>query len=118
MKSLVLEPFSLMVDFCSKWDNFKWHCTTVYGPNARTLKRAFWEELRECGDEFDVPCIVCGDFNAIFDIDGKLTGAQNLADIRNANTFLFDLGLLELPSVGRKFTWTNGQADLICVKLG
>lgn len=33
--------FSLTVDFCSKKDNSNWRCTTVYGPNARSLKHAF-----------------------------------------------------------------------------
>lgn len=30
---------------------------------------------------------------------------------------MFDLGLLEPLSIGRKFTWTNGQVDPIWVKL-
>lgn len=38
--------FSLTVDFISKRENLVWRCTTVYGPNARVMKPAFWDELR------------------------------------------------------------------------
>lgn len=61
--------------------------------------------------------VVCGDFNAIFELEDKPSGAPNLEDIRQANAMMFDLGLLEPPAVGRKFTWTNGQEDPIWVKL-
>lgn len=44
-------------------------------------------------------------------------GVPNLIGIRNANDFMLDLGLLEPPTIGRRFTWTNGQAGLIWVKL-
>lgn len=40
--------FSVSVDFYSKRDNFHWRCTSVYGPNVRHLKDAFWEEIRGC----------------------------------------------------------------------
>lgn len=89
----------------------------MYGPNARTLKRAFWDELREIGGATEMPCIVCSDFNAIFALEDKLYGTPNLEDIRKANPFLFDLGLLEPSSVGRKFTWTTGQEDPNLVKM-
>lgn len=105
--------FSLTVEFCNKMDNFKWRCTTVYVPNAHPMKHSFWEELRGNGRAREVPWIICWDFNAIFDLNDKCSGAPNLEDIRNSNAFLTDLGLVEPPSVGRKFTWTNGQADPI-----
>lgn len=47
-KLLKVGDFSLSVEFFSKRENFLWQCTSVYGPNARALKHAFWEELRNC----------------------------------------------------------------------
>lgn len=73
--------FSLMVEFYSKKGNFIWHCTMVYGPNARSHKVAFWEELRECAGATNVPWIVCGDFNAIFSLEDKPSGVPNLDDV-------------------------------------
>lgn len=65
----------------------------------------------------DIPWVVCGDFNAIFSLEDKILGSHNLDDIQWANIFLNDFGLLEPPSTGRRFTWSNGQANPIWVKL-
>lgn len=40
-----------------------------------------------------------------------------MEDIRLANTFMQDLELQEPPSFGRCFSWTNGQAAPVWVKL-
>lgn len=61
--------------------------------------------------------MICGDFNAIVSLEDKLGGNLNLADIRDASTFLNDLCLLEPPAIGRRFTWMNGKSNLIWVKL-
>ncbi|KAH7662169.1 Exodeoxyribonuclease III protein [Dioscorea alata] len=41
-KLLKLGTFSLTVEFLSFSDNLSWRCTSVYGPNDRKLKPAFW----------------------------------------------------------------------------
>lgn len=105
--------FSLTVELCSKSDNLKCCFISVYGPNMRSFKMSFWEELHDCYSDSSIPWVVCGDFNAIFALEDKLSGIPNLDDIRCANAFMFNLGLLEPPSSGRKFTWTNGQANPI-----
>ncbi|XP_039129007.1 uncharacterized protein LOC120265183 [Dioscorea cayenensis subsp. rotundata] len=84
---------------------------------ARALKRSFWEELWSCGGDPLIPWIICGDFNAIFSVEDKPSGAYNLQEICNANRFKWDLRLCKPPAVGRKFSWTNGQSDPIWVKL-
>lgn len=100
--------FSLTKDFLSVKENLWWSCTAVYGPNVRSLKPAFCEELRTCRCSTNIPWVVCGDFNAIFSIDDKRGGDRNLMDIRAATGFLQDMMLLEPPMIGRRFTWTNG----------
>lgn len=108
---------TLTVEFYSKNVNLTWRCTLVYGPNARSLKLAFWEELRSNVSPPGMPWIICRDFNAIFNLEDKNGGPPNLEDIRLANLFLHELQLLEPPTVGRRFSWTNGQAEPIWVKL-
>lgn len=114
---LRMGTFNIKVEFCSKHENLTWRCTSVYGPNARSLKCAFWEELRENVGAPGVLLIICGDFNAIFDVGNKNWGLPNLEDIRMANAFLHELKLLEPSSMGRRFTWTNGQAEPTWMKL-
>lgn len=109
--------FTLSVEFFAKNVNLTWRCTTVYGPNAKSLKNAFWEELRASVGPPGMPWIIYGDFNATFNLEDKNGGPHNLEDIRQANLFLHDLQLQEPPPVGRRFSWTNGQAEPIWVKL-
>ncbi|XP_039118945.1 uncharacterized protein LOC120255125, partial [Dioscorea cayenensis subsp. rotundata] len=109
--------FSVSVDFFSKKENFHWRCTSVYGPNVRQLKAEFWEEIRGCCPAQGVPWVVGGDFNAIFALEDKSDGPPNLGDIRDASSFLNDLSLFEPPTVGRRFTWSNGQVNPTWVKL-
>ncbi|XP_039120313.1 uncharacterized protein LOC120256691 [Dioscorea cayenensis subsp. rotundata] len=109
--------FSVSVDFFSKKENFHWRCTSVYGPNVRQLKAEFWEEIRGRCPAQGVPWVVGGDFNAIFALEDKSDGPPNLRDIRDASSFLNDLSLFEPPTVGRRFTWSNGQVNPTWVKL-
>lgn len=89
----------------------------MYGPNARSCKLDFWEELRGCAVEPSVNWVIYGDFNAIFALKDKASSVPKLEDIRQARNFLYDFGLWESSSVGRRFTWMNGQVDPIWVKL-
>ncbi|KAH7677354.1 DNase I-like protein [Dioscorea alata] len=107
----------ITVDICSNRDRLCWRCTRVYGPNARSWKPAFWGELRDYATEANVPWVLCGDFNAIFSLEDKPSGIPSLVDIRMSSSFLHDFLLREPSAMGRRFTRTNGQADLVWVKL-
>ncbi|KAH7692001.1 RNA-directed DNA polymerase protein [Dioscorea alata] len=80
-KLIKVGTFSLTMEFHSKRDNFSWRCTSVYGPNGRSLKPAFWEELRDCGGDQAFPWVICGDFNAIFTLEDKNSSNLNFDDI-------------------------------------
>lgn len=95
--------------------NSSWVCTSVYGPNLRHLKKLFWDEIRACHTDF--PWVICGDFNAIFSIEDKISGVPNLGDVQCAQALLSDLNLLEPPLSSRKFTWTKGQIEPAWVSL-
>lgn len=109
--------FSLTLEFTNKMTRDIWVCTTVYGPNSKQLKRHFWEEIRHSSSHPSLPWVICGDFNSIFDPADKSNGSYHREDIRLAQNLIMDLQLLEPPSFGKHFTWTNGQADPIWVKL-
>ncbi|KAH7676996.1 Poly(A)-specific ribonuclease protein, partial [Dioscorea alata] len=92
-------------------------CTSVYGPTDRQGKAGFWNEIRGICPGTDLPWVICGDFNSIFDPTDKLSGNYNREDLRLAQNLLRDLNLWEPPSFGRRFTWTNGQLNPIWVTL-
>lgn len=109
--------FSLTIEFTNQANRIIWMCTSIYGPNARHLKPQFWDEIRHCAPHSSVPWVICGDFNSIFDPFDKSNGSFHREDIRLAQNLVMELQLLEPPSFGRHFTWTNGQSDPIWVKL-
>lgn len=55
----------------------------------------FWEKLRDSGDVTIVSWGICGDSNAIFSMEDKISGNPNLEDIRSPNSFMHNLGLQE-----------------------
>lgn len=116
-KMLFTGSFYLSMEFRNKTNNVSWVCTSVYGPNARHLKPGFWNELRTCQPNLEIPWVICGDFNSIFSPSDKSNGLHNREDIRLAQYFMSDMQLLEPPSFGKCFTWTNGQTNPTWVKL-
>ncbi|KAH7666030.1 Exodeoxyribonuclease III protein [Dioscorea alata] len=47
--------FSLTVDFCYTSNQFRWRCTSVYGPTVRSRKSEFWAELQGCAANSNIP---------------------------------------------------------------
>lgn len=85
--------------------------------HARHLKPNFWNEIRNCHLGVGVPWVIYGDFNLIFSPWDKSNGCLNLDDIRLAQMLIRNLHLVGPLSFGKWFTWTNGQANSIWVKL-
>ncbi|KAK9733280.1 hypothetical protein RND81_04G056900 [Saponaria officinalis] len=64
--------------------------------------------------------MVIGDFNVIRDVSERISSVlPNLDDILAFNSCLFQCGLMDLPSSGCEYTWTNKQdgADRVWSKL-
>lgn len=101
--------FFLSMEFPNVATQKPWVCTIVYGPNILARKPTFLEEIRTWHTQ--LPWVICGDFNSIFMQDKENTGNPNLLDIHHTRNLLRDFKLLEPPFFGRKFTWSNGQAD-------
>jgi len=100
------------------WGDKKQQVTMVnlYSSCAHNDKKEMWEELTKCRRDCvnKVWCMV-GDFNAIRNKEERrgvsLRGCQT-NDIREFNAFIQNVDLLNIPMVGRKFTWykANGTA--------
>lgn len=51
-----------------------------------------------------------GDFNAIFLLEDRLFGSVvQKIDVRDFKKFIQKIGLVELKSIGRKYTWSNSH---------
>ena len=109
--------FSLTIEFTNRVDNSVWLCTTVYGPNARSLKSDFWNEIRFVRRLCPAPWVICGDFNTVFSPKDKNKGFPNLGELAASQSLIEELNLLDPPLHGRGYTWTNGQTDPLWIRL-
>lgn len=51
-----------------------------------------------------------GAYNAILYADERVNGRSiQEAEVRDFSNFLSETGLTEMKTIGRNFTWTNGQ---------
>nr|XP_009590938.1 uncharacterized protein LOC104088038 [Nicotiana tomentosiformis] len=72
-------------------------------------RRSLWEDLLELQRVQQWPWLIMGDFNAILDVEDRQNGTPvQEIEIRDFKIFLWDAGLAEMKSIGRKLTWTNG----------
>ncbi|KAH7684024.1 RNA-directed DNA polymerase protein [Dioscorea alata] len=109
--------FSITLEFTNQSDNTIWACTGVYGPSSRPLKDDFRNELRTIGNLHSLPWVICGDFNLQFTSNDKNKGDLHAREIVTSQNLLNDLNLVDPPLHGRRFTWSNGQADSTWVRL-
>ncbi|XP_058217549.1 uncharacterized protein LOC131328649 [Rhododendron vialii] len=89
----------------------------VYAPNEVVQRKLLWEELLNVKASSSIPWCVGGDFNEIQDVNERVgclrieRGMRDFVDFRN------NMELIDLPMLGRNFTWTNFQDRAIHSRL-
>jgi hypothetical protein len=63
------------------------------------------------------PWVVAGDFNQIFCSENKNNTNINRSMMGRFRRFINDMGLKDIPLVGRKYTWSNERSSPTLVKL-
>lgn len=83
------------------------YCFNIYAPTNPELKKYLWLILQECyfQQEVDIPGLLVGDFNCVFNEEERVNCAYNKADSLLFLNFVKELELEEIPMVGAKFTW-------------
>ncbi|KAL5571994.1 hypothetical protein UlMin_021591 [Ulmus minor] len=100
-----LEPVSISKNLisCLVFSNpvsSPWLLSAIYGPVRSVEKRDFWLNFHKEVDRFNGEWLVIGDFNGVF---------YRVSDCRGPQGGSLHLGLVELPSQGLKYTWSNGR---------
>lgn len=89
----------------------------VHEPNNKTMRRAFWEELRALNDKWNRPWVIGGDFNVVrFQHEWK-GGDCNIRDKERFNSLIGELQLIDIPAMNRVFTWSNMRDKYCLTKL-
>ncbi|WJX55720.1 hypothetical protein P8452_41455 [Trifolium repens] len=83
-----------------------WYFTAVYASPNEDNRRVLWEDLKNIADRMQDSWMLAGDFNDIMCMTEKKGGAP--VSIRRCNNFREQVNacqLMDLGSVGAKFTW-------------
>lgn len=82
----------------------------VYGLHTLIERKDMWHELRQTGRRYTQLWLVIGDFNLILHIEDSLVGSQvQETELKDFKQCLLDIGLIEMKTTGRNYTWTNGN---------
>lgn len=69
-----------------------------------------WADLRLMVANVQMPMLCMGDFNAMLNENDRLNGSPvQEGEIKDLIDFLADTHMTEMKTVGREYTWTNGQ---------
>lgn len=80
----------------------------VYGLHTIVSRRPLWENLWLYEHNLSQPWLLVGDFNNVRNCEEKFNGAEVTPyEIRDFDECCLSLGILDMPSVGCFFTWTN-----------
>ncbi|XP_062080661.1 uncharacterized protein LOC133785445 [Humulus lupulus] len=83
--------------------------TFVYGFNLLTERLDMWRGLSSLSI-LNMPWLVVGDFNAVFNFDDRVGGREISAnETVDSTTWLAHSHLAKLKCVGSNFTWSNKQ---------
>lgn len=104
------------VNFCLE-DGSSWWLSCVYAPQGNQEKNHFLQDLRTIRTHCSGPWLAVGDFNMVLSNEDRKKPNLDRAMMGRFRRWKDDLALLELPLVGRKYTWSNGQSNPTLVRL-
>ncbi|XP_070049132.1 uncharacterized protein [Nicotiana tomentosiformis] len=82
--------------------------TTVYGLHSLEDRRSLWGELTRLHSIQQGPWLIMGDYNAIrLGEDRPIGNPVHELEVKDFNEFIESIGLTEMKTSGRSFTWTN-----------
>jgi exonuclease III len=109
--------FSISVKFSSNLSSNKWILTNIYGPSHSDKKSQFLEWFANIDMPDDMDWIIMGDFNFMRSPSDRNKEGGDINDMLLFNEAISNLGIIELPLKGRKFTWSNMQQDPLLERL-
>jgi exonuclease III len=104
-----LQRYGVIVNFTSVHSGESWNLVSVYGPCQGELRDDFVNWLYNLHIPTGSNWLLLGDFNFIRSSDNRNKPGGDVNDMFLFNEVIGQLGLLELPLKGRKYTWSNMQ---------
>nr|GEY12708.1 RNA-directed DNA polymerase, eukaryota [Tanacetum cinerariifolium] len=83
---------------------------SIYAPQSITSKRTLWSYISSLISRWDGHCMVMGDFNEVRCMEDRLGLVFNMQGANEFNSFISNLGLVEIQLEGYLFTWSHQSA--------
>ena len=109
--------YALSVEFTSKLNNDCWVLTNIYAPCTPNGKRSFLEWFGNIQMPPYIDWLIVGDFNLIRKPEDQNREGGDINEMYPFNEAISALGIVELPLLGRHFTWTNKQTPPLMERL-
>lgn len=103
------EPRVLAMKLFSISCGFEWAVAIVYGPNYDSARAPFWDNLSMVLSLWFVPRCLGGDFSMVRFPREKKGGVILSRSMERFSDFIIGNALVDLPLVGRKFTWSDNR---------
>ncbi|XP_071740884.1 uncharacterized protein [Rutidosis leptorrhynchoides] len=84
-----------------------YYVINVYSPQASHLKMVLWNKLRSFISNHDGAFVLFGDFNVVKEASERFGSIFNESEANDFNTFIGDVGLVDLQLGDGRFTWVN-----------
>ncbi|GKV41862.1 hypothetical protein SLEP1_g49342 [Rubroshorea leprosula] len=83
----------------------------IYSPCQLMGKRFLWDDLQNLMNSRRGNWCLVGDFNAVRGIEERAGGSGINAEMREFDNFINNAALIDLPLLGRKYTWYNSNGQ-------
>nr|GEZ45442.1 RNA-directed DNA polymerase, eukaryota [Tanacetum cinerariifolium] len=80
---------------------------SVYAPQSIPDKQLLWSYLSSIISQWDVDCIVMGDFNEVRYVEERMGSLFNPQGATEFNSFINNSGLIDVHLEGYSFTWAH-----------
>lgn len=114
---LYISDFAISVQFRSRHNAETWTLTTVYGPCHGEKRDLFVQWLYDLDVDPESNWMIVGDFNFYRSVEDRNREGANFNDMNIFNSIITNLGIIEIPLKGRKFTWSNMQQSPLLEQL-
>ncbi|XP_028068302.1 uncharacterized protein LOC114270872 [Camellia sinensis] len=79
----------------------------LYAPNDAIRRKQLWDLIINIKSLFNTPWCIGGDFNGILRISERRGCTRSDRGMNNFNEFIDRMEFLDMPMLGRNFTWCN-----------
>ena len=100
----------ILLEGCVKNFNFECCVGVIYGHNDRVGRFAMFEELKQLMLAISKPILLLGDFNVVLHPRERIRSFRCDRSMREFSEWIIDLGLIDIPLHGVKFTWRRNES--------